>query len=193
MSRHILSNPEIRLVSDPQIAVSSNNERYSQIGHLDILADIPGFSSSMFHVPFTPTSTEPYQSKVETFSSAPLTMTSATPTYPAYQSKGESTFSSTPRTKTPATPVYPPYQTTKVETFSSATRTTTPSTPLYPSVDPAVKEEHSPKAATNSPMSPAPKELPIQADFRPRTKQQRKYDKRFKGQGEPIPSDFLKE
>lgn len=166
MSRHTLSNPEIRLVSAPQIALS-NHIQYSHTGNLDILTDIPGFSSSMFQMPFTPTSTEPYQSKVETFSPTPCTMT-------------------------PATSIYPPYQ-SKVETFSSTPRTTTPATPIYPLVDPAVKEEHSPKAATISPISPVPKELPIQADFRPRTKQQRKYDKRFKGQGEQVQSDVLKE
>lgn len=166
MSRHTLSHPEIRLVSAPQIAVS-NHAQFSHIGDMDILADIPGFSSSMFQMPFTPTSTEPYQSKVETFSSAPCTMTPTPPLYPSYQSKAE-TFSSTPRTATPATPI-------------------------YPSVDPAVKEEYSPKAATASPISPAPKELPIQADFKPRTKQQRKYDRRFKAQGEQIQSDVLKD
>lgn len=186
MSRHTLSHPEIRLVStSPQIAVSNNNARYSHIGDLDILADIPGFSSSMFQVPFTPTSTEPYQS-------TPRTMTSATPLYPPYPSKVES-FSSAPRTTTPATPIYPPYH-SKVETFPSATRTATPATPIYPSVDPTVKEEHSPKARTDSPISPNPKEVTIQADFKPRTKQQRKYDRRFnKGQGEQVQSDSLKE
>lgn len=69
----------------------------------------------------------------------------------------------------------------------------TPATPIYPSVDPAVKEEHSPKAATTSPISPTPKEPPIQVDFKPRTKQQRKYDKRFKGQAEQFQSDVMKE
>lgn len=166
MSRHTLSNPEIRLVSPPQIAVS-NNAPFTHIGNMEILADIPGFSSSMFHMPFTPTSTEPYQSKVET-------------------------FSSTPRTMTPATPIYPPYQ-SKAEPRSSTPRTTTSATPIYPSVDPAVKEEHSPKAATTSPVSPTPKEPPIQVDFKPRTKQQRKYDKRFKGQAEQFQSDVMKE
>lgn len=165
MSRHSLSNPEIRLVSAPQIAFS-NNRPYAHTGDLDILADIPGFSSSMFHVPFTPTSTEPYQSKVETFPSAPPTMTAATPIYPPYQGQ--------------------------VESFSSTSRTTTPATPIYPSVDAAAKEEHSPKTAI-SPVSPHPKELPIQADFKPRTKQQRKYDKRLKAQGEQFQSDVLKE
>ena len=152
MSRHSQSNPEIRLVSAPQIALS-NNAHYSHTDNLDILTDIPGFSSSMFQMSFTPTSTEPYQSKVETFS-APRTMISASPIYQPYQSKAES--------------------------FSSTPRTTTPATPIYPSVDPAVKEEHSPNAVTNSPNSPASKELPIQADFRPFTKQQRRYDRRFK-------------
>lgn len=167
MSRHTLSNPEIRLASaPPQIAVSSN-AHYSHITNLDILTDIPGFSSSMFQMPFTPTSTEPYQSKVKTFSPPPCTMT-------------------------PAPPIYSPYQ-SKVENFSSTSRTTTPVSPIYSSVDPAVKEEHSPKAATNSPISPIPKELPIQADFKPRTKQQRKYDRRFKAQGEQVQSDVLKE
>lgn len=166
MSRHTLSNPEIRLASAPTIAVA-NNAHYSHIGDLDILTDIPGFSSSMFQMPFTPTSTEPYQSKVETFSSIPCTMTSATSIYPPYQSK--------------------------VEAFSSTPRTTTPVTPIYPSVDPAVKEEHSPKASTTSPISPTPKELPIQADFKPKTKQQRRYDRRFKGQGDQVQSDALKE
>lgn len=166
MSRHTLSNPEIRLVSTPQIPLS-NHDGFTHTGDLDILADIPGFSTGMYPLPCTPTSTEPYQSKVET-------------------------FSSTPRTKTPATPIYPPYQ-SKVESFSSASRTATPATPIYPSADPAVKEEHSPKAATTSPVSPTPKKLPIQVDFKPFTKQQRKYDKRFKGQGEQIPSDGLKE
>lgn len=166
MSRHTLSNPEIRLVDAPQIALS-NHTRFSHIGDLDILTDIPGFSSSMFQMPFTPTSTEPYQSKIESFSSPISTMS-------------------------PATPIYPPYQST-VEPFSSTPHTTTPGAPIYPSVDPAVKEEHSPKTATNSPFSPAPKEPPIQADFKPRTKQQRKYDRRFKGQGEQVQSDILKE
>lgn len=165
MSRHTLSNPEIRLVSAPTIAVSNNH--YSPMGNLDILSDIPGFTSSMFQMPFTPTSTESYQSKVETFSPTPCTVTPTTPVYPTYQSK--------------------------VETFSSTPRTTTPATPVYPSVDPTVKEEHSPKAATTSPISPVPKELPIQADFKPRTKQQRRYDRRFKGQAEQIQSDVLKE
>lgn len=167
MSRHTLSNPEIRLItSAPQITVS-NNRPYSHLANLDILADIPGFSSSPFQMSFTPTSTEPYQSKVETFSPVPCTMAPAAPVYPSYQSK--------------------------VEPFSSTPRTTTPATPVYPSVDPAVKEEHSPKAATTSPISPVPKELPIQADFKPRTKQQRRYDRRFKGQGEQVQSDVLKE
>ena len=165
MSRHTMSNPDIRLVSTPQIALTQSP--YTHTGDLEILADIPGFSSGIYPLPFTPTSTEPYQSKVETFSSAP-------------------------RTKTPATPIYPPYQ-SKVEPFSSTSRTATPATPIYPSVDPAVKEEHSPKAATTSPISPSPNKLPIQVDFKPRTKQQRRYDKRFKGQGEQIPSDVLKE
>ena len=192
MSRHTLSNLEIRrLVSPPQIAVSSNNDHYSQISGLDVLAAIPGFSSGMFQMPLTPTSTEPYQSKVETFSSASLSMPPATPIYPSYQSKAD-TFSTTPRTTALATPIYPPYQ-SKVESFPSTTRTTTPAIPMYPSVDPAVKEEHSPQAATNSPISPGLKELPIQADFKPRTKQQRKYDRRFKGQGEQNQSDVLKE
>lgn len=168
MSRHTLSNPEIRLVSAPQIAVS-NNAPFSHSDNLDILADLPGFSSSMCQLPYAPTSTEPYQSKVET------------------------TFSSTSCTMAPVTrPIYPPYQ-SKAETFSSTSRTTTPVTPIYPSVDPAVKEEHSPKAPTNSPTSPTTKDLPIQVDFKPRTKQQRKYDRRFKGQGEQIQSDALKE
>lgn len=166
MSRHTLSNPEIRLVSAAQIAVS-RNPHFSHSVIPDILADIPGFSSSMSQLPFTPTSTESYQSKVETFSSAPCTMA-------------------------PLTPIYLPYQ-SKVETLSSTSRTTTPATPLYPSVDPAVKEEHSPKATTNSPASPSTKDLPIQVDFKPRTKEQRKYDRRFKGQGEQIQSDALKE
>lgn len=166
MSRHTLSNPEIRLVSAPQIAVS-NNAQFSHSDIPDILADLPGFSSSMYQMPYTPTSTEPYQSKVETFSSAPCTMA-------------------------PVTPIYPPYQ-SKVEPFSSTSRTTTPATPIYPSVDPAVKEEHSPKAPTNSPASPTTKDQPIQVDFKPRTKQQRKYDRRFKSQGEQLQSDALKE
>ncbi|KAL9068225.1 MAG: hypothetical protein Q9161_006358 [Pseudevernia consocians] len=165
MSRHTLSNPQIRLVSNPQITLS-NNPQFSHTGNLEILTAIPGFSSGPFQLPFTPTSTEPYQSKVETFS--------------------------TPRTMTPAPQIYPPYQ-SKVEPFTSTTRTATPATPIYPSMDPAVKEEHSPKAATTSPISPTPKTLPIQVDFKPRTKQQRKYDKRFKGQGEQVPSDVLKE
>ena len=142
MLRHTLSNPEIRLVSTPQIPLS-NHAPFSHTSDLDILADIPGFSTGMYPIPCTPTSTEPYQSKVES--------------------------------------------------FSSTSRTATPATPIYPSVDPAVKEEHSPKAAITSPVSPTPKKLPIQVDFKPRTKQQRKYDKRFKGQGEQIPSDVLKE
>ena len=167
MARHTLSNPEIRLVSSaPQIPVSTHTP-YSHIGNLDILTDIPGFSSSMFQMPFTPTSAEPYQSKVET-------------------------FPSTPRTMSPTASIYPPYQ-SKVETFPSTPRTTTPATPIYSSVDPTVKEEHSPKAATTSPISPVPKELPFQADFKPRTKQQRKYDRRLKTQGEQVQSDMLKE
>ena len=119
-------------------------------------------------MPYTLASSEPYQSKAEAFS--------------------------TPRTMTPATPIgYPPYQ-SKVEPFSSTSRTTTPATPVYSSGDPAVKEEHSPKATINSPVTPNQKELPIQADFKPRTKQQRKYDRRyFKAQGEQVPSDILKE
>ena len=166
MSRHVLSNPEIRLVSAPQISVSANPQ-FPHDENLDLLTDIPGFSSGMFPMPYTPPSTEPYKSKVETFP--------------------------TPRTMTPATPIYPPYQ-SKVENFSSTPRTTTPATPVYPSGDPAVKEEHSPKAAINSPVTPNQKELPIQADFKPRTKQQRKYDRRLiKAQGEPCPSDVLKE
>ena len=162
-------NPEIRLVSDPQIALSST-ACFHHDENMDILTDIPGFSSSMIHLPYTPTSTEPYQSKVET-------------------------FVSTPRTMTPATPIYPPYQNnqSKVETFSSTPRTTTPGTPAYPSVDPAVKEEHSPKTAINSPISPNPKELPIQADFKPRTKQQRRYDKRLKAQADQVQTDAFKE
>ena len=168
MSRHALSNPEIRHVSTPSIALSNHHTRYSQIDNLELLSDIPGFSSSMIHTPFPPTSTEPYQSKVETFSSPPCTMTPATPIYPQYHSK--------------------------VESFPSTSGATSPATPIYPSVDPAVKEEFSPKAVTNSPVSPTPKELPIQADFRPRTKQQRRYDnRRFKGQGEPLQSDYLNE
>ena len=167
MSRHTLSNPEIRLVSSsPQIAVSSNTH-YSHTGNLDILADIPGFSSSMFQMPFSATSAEPYPSKVETFPSAPRTMSPTTSIYPAYQSK--------------------------VEPFPSTPRTTTPATPIYSSADPAVKEEHSPKAATTSPISPAHKELPFQADFKPRTKQQRKYDRRLKTQPEQVQSELLKE
>ena len=163
MSRHTLSNPEIRLLSSsPQIAVSSNTH-YSHTGNLDILADIPGFSSSMFQMPFSATSAEPYPSKVETFPSAPRTMSPTTSIYPAYQSK--------------------------VETFPSTPRTTTPATPIYSSVDPVVKEEHSPKAATTSPISPAPKELTIPVDFKPRTKQQRKYDRRR----EQAQSEMLKE
>ena len=162
-----MSSPEIRLVADPQIAVSANR-RYTHDDNLECLTDIPGFSSSIFHMPYTPTSAEPYQSKVET-------------------------FSSTPRTMTPATPIYPPYQ-SKVEAYSSTPRTTTPATPIYPSVDPAVKEEHSPQAAINSPTLSNPKESPIQADFKPRTKQQRQYDRRlFKAQGEQVPSDVMKE
>ncbi len=191
MSRHTLSNPEIRLVSAPQISLS-NDPRFSHNVDLDILTDIPGFSNGMYPLPCTPTSTEPYQSKAEAFSSTPRTKTPATPIYLPYQSKVES-FSSTSRTATPATPIYLPYQ-SKVESFSSTSRTATPATPIYPSADPAVKEEHSPKAATTSPVSPTPNKLPIQVDFKPRTKQQRKYDKqRFKGQGEQIPSDVLKE
>ena len=167
MSRHDMSNPEIRLVSAPQIAIS-NNAHFPHDENLDILTDIPGFSSNIFPMPYTPTSTESYVSKVEPFSSTTSTMA-------------------------PATPIYPPYQ-SKVEPFSSTPRTTTPATPVYPSVDPAVKEEHSPKAAMNSPLSPNPKEVPIQADFKPRTKQQRKYDRRLiKAQGEQIQSDVLKE
>ena len=166
MSRHTLSNPEIRRVTDPSIAIT-NNKLYSHTGNLDILSDIPGFSSGMFGMPFTPTSIEPYQSKVETFSPTPCTMTPTTPVYPTYQSK--------------------------VETFSSTPRTTTPATPVYPSVDSTVKEERSSKAATTSPISPVPKELPIQADFKPRTKQQRRYDRRFRGQAEQGQSDVLKE
>ena len=167
MSRHTLSNPEIRLlVSDPQIALSSNPQ-FPHEGNMEFLADIPGLTSSMPLMPFSPTSTEPYQSKVETFSSSS-------------------------RTITPATPLYPPYQ-SKAETYSSTPRTTTPATTLYPSVEPAVKEEHSPKSALSSPVTTNPKELPIQADFKPRTKQQRKYDRRFKAQVEQVPSDSMKE
>ena len=162
MSRHALSNPVIRLVSAPQISVSANAQ-FPHDENLDILTDIPGFSSGGFPMPYTPTSAEPYQSNP------------------------------TPRTMTPATPMYQPYQ-GKVETFSSTPRTTTPATPVYPCGDPAVKEEHSPKTTINSPIPSNQKELPIQADFKPRTKQQRKYDRRLiKAQGEPIPSDVLKE
>lgn len=169
MSRHTLSNPEIRLVSAPRIAVS-NNAPFSHSEIPDILADLPGFSSSMYQLPFVPTSTEP-----------------------VYQSKLETTFSSTSCTMPPVTrPIYPPYP-SKDETFPSTSRTTTPATPIYPSLDPAVKEEHSPRAPTNSPTSSTTKDLPIQVDFRPRTKQQRKYDRRFKGHGEQIQSDALKE
>ena len=167
MSRHNMSNPEIRLVSAPQIGIS-NNAQFSHNDNLDILTDIPGFSSGMFPLQLTPTSTEPYQSKGESFSSTTSTMA-------------------------PATAIYPPFQ-SKPEPFSSTPRTTTPATPVYPSVDSAVKEEHSPKAAMNLPLSPNAKESPIEANFKPRTKQQRKYDRRLiKAQGEQVQSDVLKE
>lgn len=167
MSRQHLSNPEIRLVSAPPIGIS-HTAKFPHNDNLEMLTDIPGFSSGMFSLPYTPTSTEPYQSKGETFSSTTSTMAPATAIYPSYQSKPEA-FSSTPRTTTPATPV-------------------------YPSIDAAVKEEHSPKAAMNPPLSPNPKESPIEANFKPRTKQQRKYDRRLiKAQGEQVPSDVLKE
>ena len=165
MSRHFMSNPETRLVSTPQIALSKQPLLHD--GNMEYLTDIPGFSFCMNHIPFTPTSAESYPNKVEI-------------------------FSSTPRTITPGTPIYPPCQ-KKGETFSSTSLTTTPATPMYPSVDPAVKEEHSPKAAINSPLSPNSKELPIQADFKPRTKQQRKYDRRWKGQADQVQSEALKE
>ena len=165
MSRHFMSNPEIRLVSAPQIALSKQALLHE--GNMDYLTDIPGFTFGMNHMPFTATSTESYPSKVEIFSSSPRTMTPGTPIYPPCQKKGE--------------------------TFSSTSRTTTPATPMYSSVDPTVKEEHSPKAAINSPISPISKESPIQADFKPRTKQQRKFDKRWKSQADQVQSEVLKE
>ena len=167
MSRHAMSNPEIRLVSAPQIPIS-RTAHFPHDVDLDMLADIPGFSSSMFPMPYTHTSTEPYQSTVEP-------------------------FLSTPRTIPPATPIFRPYH-NQVETFSSTPRTTTPATPNYSPMDTAVKEEHSPKTVIHSPISPHPKEVPIQADFKPKTKQQRKYDRRlFRAQGEQNQSDVLKE
>ena len=167
MSRHAMSNPEIRLVSAPQIPIS-RNAHFPHDLNLEMLADIPGFSSSMFPMPYTHTSAEPYQSTVEP-------------------------FSSTPRTIPPATTIFRPYQ-NQVETFSSTSRTTTPATPNYSPMDTTVKEEHSPKTMIHSPISLHPKELPIQADFKPKTKQQRRYDRRlFKAQGEQIQSDVMKE
>ena len=166
MSRHFMSNPEIRLVSAPQIALSSNACFYHD-ENLDMLSDIPGFCLSLDHLSYNPTSTEPYQSKAET-------------------------FSSTTRTMTPATPMYPVYP-KSVERLSSRSRTATPGTPAYPSLDPAVKEEQSPKTVVSSPTSPNTKKAPFQADFKPHTKEQQKYDKRIKAQALQIPSDIMKE
>ena len=165
MSRPFMSNPEARFMCAPQISLSK--QALLPEGNMEYLTDIPGFSFCVKHIPLTPASTEPYPSKIEFYTSTPRTMAPGTPIYPTNQKKGE--------------------------TFSSTPRTTTPATPKYSSVDPAVKEEHSPKTAINSPVSPISRELPIQADFKPRTKQQRKYDRRWKGQADQVQSEVLKE